>query len=475
MWPIHHLPSFQQEIRSKKRKDTRARPNMEIVSILTFLSVVALGPYSAAAVNYFTGLDSFVAMKALGITDGAGVLQKNTLFSFSNNECVHDLHDIGFPFIFMDLPGATHELANILVETPPNELMSFFNVSDCKSFYSFTAGDSIHDKGNKIVPSDQASLEDAFWHDQRVPNLRIRNDLQRVVDVFWELRDGSLTEFRVVRLNSGQEERFRSFLGDIFIFRDAYDDMRLLARTVITDGNKPLILSQTLMGKGDTETLQLNENQADVWRGRQNTNVARLRQNELQPSTVKKYTGGGFKKMLMPSHLHTRLLEYLARHEDQRKDEPWHKDDLHVNFYEKMTTIVYTDRDMRDIVFKTLKPILESWVGGEKLMPTSTYGIRRYYNGSILRDHVDIGRTHIVSAILNVRQDVDEVWPLSILDHQGRRHFIVMAPGEMCLYESATALHGRTQALRGRYFDNLFAHFAPAAPFTVNASNKSDK
>ncbi len=47
-----------------------------------------------------------------------------------------------------------------------------------------------------------------------------------------------------------------------------------------------------------------------------------------------------------------------------------------------------------------------------------------------LRDHADIGTTHIISAILNVAQDADEVWELHILDHDGRRHFIHMEAGD---------------------------------------------
>ena len=39
------------------------------------------------------------------------------------------------------------------------------------------------------------------------------------------------------------------------------------------------------------------------------------------------------------------------------------------------------------------------------LVHTSTYGIRRYTNGSTLQAHVDVVATHAVSAILNVGQD----------------------------------------------------------------------
>ncbi len=61
--------------------------------------------------------------------------------------------------------------------------------------------------------------------------------------------------------------------------------------------------------------------------------------------------------------------------------------------------------------------------------------------------HVDTVNTHVVSAIINVDQDVDEDWPLLILDHDGNEHNIIMQPGDMVLYESARLLHGRPRKL----------------------------
>lgn len=57
--------------------------------------------------------------------------------------------------------------------------------------------------------------------------------------------------------------------------------------------------------------------------------------------------------------------------------------------------------------------------------------------------HVDTANTHVISAIINVDQDVDEPWRLLILDHDENEHWITMAPGDMVLYESAKMLHGR--------------------------------
>eukprot|EP00624_Nannochloropsis_granulata_P007380 evm.model.NODE_7421_length_28612_cov_28.772577.11 len=438
---------------------------------VTFVTFAVL-PTLAQAIHYFTGLDSLAGLEIVGVTDSKGMVVKNTLVSFSNKQCIQDLYDLDFPFSFIDLPSTTHELANVLVETPSNELMDFFDVHDCKSFVYFTAGDSLQARGMKLTPTSGQQLGDFFWEKQRLPDFKIRNDLDKPLNVYWESWDVQPREVSVMQLVPGQEQSFGTFLSHTLIFRDVDNNMRLMARAVITDGSKPIVISELLAGPADTEVLQLTDHQVKVWRGRRRTNISRLKQNEAQPPTVRTFTDVGFRKQRIPANLLRHLQEFHEQNEDKRADEGWNEDDLHVNFYESMTTVVALDHKMRELVFGTIKPILESWVGGEKLVPTSTYGIRRYYNGSVLRDHVDIGATHVVSAILNLGQDVDEVWPLQILDHEGRRHFIEMAAGDMCLYESATSIHGRTQAMVGRTFDNIFTHFAPVKPFDVVAAER---
>merc|ERR1712059_10269 len=98
---------------------------------------------------------------------------------------------------------------------------------------------------------------------------------------------------------------------------------------------------------------------------------------------------------------------------------------------------------------------------GLKLEHTSTYGIRRYLNGSWLASHLDRFHTHVISAIFNVGQSVREEWPLYIMDNQGKGHRILLKPGEMVYYESARAIHGRPSLLNGDFYDNFFIHFRP--------------
>jgi prolyl 4-hydroxylase len=69
--------------------------------------------------------------------------------------------------------------------------------------------------------------------------------------------------------------------------------------------------------------------------------------------------------------------------------------------------------------------------------------------------------THIISALLNIDQDVDEKWPLEIEDHYYRKHYLNLRPGEMLFYEGAKLDHGRPQPLKGRLYANVFVHYKP--------------
>ena len=58
----------------------------------------------------------------------------------------------------------------------------------------------------------------------------------------------------------------------------------------------------------------------------------------------------------------------------------------------------------------------------------------------------------VISAIINVAQDVDEPWPLEVYGHDGKAYNITMEPGDMIFYESHSVIHGRPFPLKGRYY-----------------------
>jgi hypothetical protein len=92
------------------------------------------------------------------------------------------------------------------------------------------------------------------------------------------------------------------------------------------------------------------------------------------------------------------------------------------------------------------------------------YGIREYHRGVVLKRHVDRVQSHVLSAILNIAQEgMDSQWCLTIQDHHGEEHEVVLLPGEMLLYESAALVHGRPYPLDGELYANAFVHFRPAA------------
>ena len=72
----------------------------------------------------------------------------------------------------------------------------------------------------------------------------------------------------------------------------------------------------------------------------------------------------------------------------------------------------------RTIKFQ-LQKIMEGWANVKLNNNCITYGIRRYTHGAVLLQHVDRIPSHLISAILQIDQKVDEDWPLTLVDHKG--------------------------------------------------------
>mmetsp|Transcript_7759 Transcript_7759/g.23051 ORF Transcript_7759/g.23051 Transcript_7759/m.23051 type:complete len:301 (-) Transcript_7759:13-915(-) len=190
-----------------------------------------------------------------------------------------------------------------------------------------------------------------------------------------------------------------------------------------------------------------------------------LRINSDQPPTVPAFTAVGFEVVPIPERSYRALREARAAAlaKGKLRREGCTRGYLN-NCGAHPTYVMPYNAAVRKLVAAETQRRLEEWVGDDPwggLTLTSVYGIRRYTNGSTLQVHVDVVATHAVSAILNVGQDVNTDWPLQIADHAGGHHSVIMRPGEMCMYESAKAIHGRVLPLDGDHFDNIFVHFRP--------------
>jgi len=184
--------------------------------------------------------------------------------------------------------------------------------------------------------------------------------------------------------------------------------------------------------------------------------------NRERNEYILNYTKTGFKKSTLPPELYKKIIDFYNNNQSLRRDEFVDGDFLFnvVDRSKSSSTIIDLSASLRDEIHSVMKPLLEEW-SGVKLKPTYVYGIRTYNNGAVLRSHRDRFDTHIVSAIINVEQDVNEDWLLTIDDNDYREHGIVLKPGDMVFYEGGRLQHGRPYPLNGKSFSNIFCHFAP--------------
>jgi prolyl 4-hydroxylase len=174
------------------------------------------------------------------------------------------------------------------------------------------------------------------------------------------------------------------------------------------------------------------------------------------------FTREGFRKSAVPAPLMQAISAFYA---EKRPASLPETSDAIGTFIRAQNTrapthMIELDANLRARIGAELQPLLEAWVA-KALRMTAVYGIREYQRSAVLDMHIDRMETHIVSAILNVAQDVATDWPLLIHDHYGRRHKVLMKPGEMLFYESARLKHGRPEPLDGAHFANIFVHAAP--------------
>lgn len=179
--------------------------------------------------------------------------------------------------------------------------------------------------------------------------------------------------------------------------------------------------------------------------------------NLKQPLFVHNYTEHGYHKLPVPPDLYMALSEFYRQHPGA--DEPVEQISAVVHGY-KPPTMFYLSDQLLQRIERTLQPAMEEWCGCQ-LRRTAIYGIREYHDGDLLRGHVDRIETHVISAILQVEQDVDEDWTLEVVGYDGVKRQVRLMPGEMLFYESAKLVHGRPLPFRGRSFANAFVHFAP--------------
>jgi prolyl 4-hydroxylase len=176
---------------------------------------------------------------------------------------------------------------------------------------------------------------------------------------------------------------------------------------------------------------------------------------------IKNYTASGFYKSQFPVDLFAEIKQFYRENGTKISAEHVPGDFIFTPEKKKLgSSLVNLSESLRQKIHDTMKPLMEKWAGVE-LEPTFVYGIRVYHSNAILKTHRDRLETHIISAIINVDQIVEEDWPLIIEDNYYRQHEVILKPGEMIFYEGGRLVHGRPNPLKGQLFANIFCHFKP--------------
>lgn len=197
------------------------------------------------------------------------------------------------------------------------------------------------------------------------------------------------------------------------------------------------------------------------------TEKDRLEMSLGQPQSMVNYTSTGFKKIRAPDDVMKLLYSHWETNKNAKEKEVWSTGNIYVNHWESPTYMVSVENPklkgggykLKSMIWNAVKTEIEKWTGMEQ-KETSMYGIRIYTEGAVLSPHVD--RLPLVSScIINVAQDVDEPWPLEVIDREGKAVNVTMKPGDMVLYESGSLIHARPFPLKGRFMANIFIHFEP--------------
>ena len=197
--------------------------------------------------------------------------------------------------------------------------------------------------------------------------------------------------------------------------------------------------------------------------------VPSTKENEIQ-NMVKKfktthkaipsYTEVGFLKDKLDVHLLSKIRTFYNENQQHLKTEVVAGGYIETDSKQSASETIELTDDLRNEIHSSLLKKAESW-SGTKLLPTYVYGIRIYNRGAKLNPHRDREETHIIGVIINIAQEVEQDWPLEIEDHQGKKHQLILKPGEIILYESALLDHGRPSPLEGKKFVNVFCHYMP--------------
>jgi len=262
----------------------------------------------------------------------------------------------------------------------------------------------------------------------------------------------TITTTRVLEPGSGFHDEFQ-----VYAQIQSQELNRLDDRTYVTLSERRIRINRQAADEAVTFKAKVNQER----QAQEMTNQMHYL-NANAPSRVHPFTKTGFGKGRIPEAMLLMLRKFVADTPPRQEKFPGHYN--YINFETVPTAfrdVHQIDSGTRDGIVSELKTQLEAWSGIEGLEFTALYGARTYFNGSSLRPHVENMDTHVISAVIQIDQDVQEDWALEVAGNDGVASTVFLSPGDVAYYESAKVVHGRPRPLIGTNYTSLCIHFKP--------------
>eukprot|EP01083_Nonionella_stella_P013917 39159_1 len=392
----------------------------------------------------------------------------------------------------MDLMNGEH-FDNILQDTPdhqrPPSLVLFYNSSDLACTQKFDEFD--YEDGVKYyLPSrshlfaaqyDMGAAPTRLWYKWTPErDLASRFAITSCPSLLWVPREcNGWTDWCVRETINGV-----SYLGcDDFVEQCTEDKGRVLWNG---EGEWIAWVNQLMAASSNVQLggrkpghsfTTMEEQEAFILKRDEVTTRTQLR-NNWAAASLPAFSETGFKLVPMPKEMFKQMIEFYHSHKHMRQNENWDTDGTQVNGHEVDSYMVWMEQRWKDkIANEYIKPLVEAWVGFP-LQLSSFYGMREYYSGHYLRNHIDRIDVLVISATCSVAKlrndtvtdgeynmwDANDSWPIEGVDWKGNNIRVEHAPGSILLYESAKGIHGRPYRMPGDNYVHVgaFSHFIPA-------------
>ena len=340
-----------------------------------------------------------------------------------------------------------------------DDILNRYNPQNCPEYLYFAKGSSVF-QPEIYQRSSGIEVLDWLWGKFAVA-ISVENHRNDAVMI--DIK-GKRPHFFI--LQAGEIQMFQTFISDVILITDRSNGKFIHGMVIEPETTSLDIKNSMDMGDiGDMSWYTKKKQEMEVLSTKTREKIWKISSNYLrnfkQPLLLPMFTKQGYHKTKIPNSLYQDIMEFYRAGKVNRRHESGFVDPL-INDREVRCTMVKLSEEMVDHIAEIIKPLMEAW-SNVSLELTYLYGIREYYTGNILRNHVDRVSTHVISAILQIDQEMEgqPAWQLEVITRDGKRRHTSLKPGEMLFYESATIIHGRPMPLQGKIYANAFLHYKP--------------